>query len=46
MLEFYRKLKRGLDKASALQKAQIAVMEKKEYSHPFHWAPFVLVGDW
>lgn len=46
MLEFYRHLKNGVDKATALQKAQIKIMEKKEYSHPYYWAPFALVGDW
>jgi tetratricopeptide (TPR) repeat protein len=46
MLEFYKLIKNGIDKATALQKAQIKIMEKKEYAHPYYWAPFVLVGDW
>jgi CHAT domain-containing protein len=46
MLEFYKLLKNGKDKATALQQAQIKIMEKEEYSHPYYWAPFVLVGDW
>ena len=46
MAEFYTQLKNGTDKANALQRAQIKMMEHKKYSHPFHWAPFVLVGDW
>jgi tetratricopeptide (TPR) repeat protein/CHAT domain-containing protein len=46
MLEFYRFLKNGMDKATALQLAQKKIMEKKEYSHPYFWAPFILVGDW
>ena len=46
MLGFYRHLKKGLDKATALQQAQIKIMEEKEYSHPYYWAPFILVGDW
>jgi CHAT domain-containing protein len=46
MVEFYRNIKKGLDKATALQEAQKAIMEKEEYSHPYYWAPFVLVGDW
>jgi CHAT domain-containing protein len=29
----------------ALQQAQLAVFQAG-YAHPFHWAPFVLVGDW
>jgi CHAT domain-containing protein len=46
MLAFYNQLKNGVDKAIALQKAQITIMEKKGYTHPYYWAPFVLVGDW
>ncbi|HWQ96211.1 MAG TPA: CHAT domain-containing protein [Candidatus Methylomirabilis sp.] len=46
MLEFYKLLKNGEDKATALQLAQKKIMKKKEYSHPYYWAPFVLVGDW
>jgi CHAT domain-containing protein/Tfp pilus assembly protein PilF len=46
MLEFYKLLKEGKDKATSLQKAQEIIMDKKEYSHPYYWAPFILVGDW
>ena len=46
MLEFYKLLKNGADKATALQEAQKRIMKKEEYSHPYYWAPFVLVGDW
>ena len=46
MLEFYYRLKNGQDKATALQLAQVKIMEKEEYSHPYYWAPFVLIGDW
>jgi CHAT domain-containing protein len=48
MLEFYRLLKNGSDKATALQKAQKKIMAQEggQYSHPYYWAPFVLVGDW
>jgi CHAT domain-containing protein len=45
MLEFYKQLKTGKDKAKALQQAQIKTMEKSEYSNPYFWAPFILVGD-
>lgn len=46
MVELYRQLKSGKDKATALQQAQIKIMSKEEYSHPYYWAPFILVGDW
>jgi CHAT domain-containing protein len=46
MLEFYKLLKAGKDKATALQEAQVKIMEKDEYSLPHYWAPFMLVGDW
>ncbi len=46
MLEFYRLLKKGADKGTALQEAQKKIMEKQEYSHPYYWAPFILTGDW
>ena len=46
VLEFYKRLKNGVDKATALQQAQIRIMEKEEYLHPYYWAPFVLIGDW
>jgi CHAT domain-containing protein len=31
--------------AEALQKASLKLMESTEYSHPYYWAGFVLVGD-
>jgi len=33
-------------KARALQQAQIELIRKREFSHPFFWAPFVLIGNW
>jgi CHAT domain-containing protein/tetratricopeptide (TPR) repeat protein len=46
MVEFYKLLKGGKDMATSLQQAQIKIMQKEEYSHPYYWAPFILVGDW
>ena len=34
-----------LGKASALQQAQLALMDDRKTAHPIFWAPFVLVGD-
>ncbi|WP_200867444.1 CHAT domain-containing protein [Leptolyngbya sp. Heron Island J] len=33
-------------KAEILQQAQLRLLYSEEYSHPFFWAPFVLVGNW
>ncbi|BAZ08657.1 tetratricopeptide repeat domain protein [Calothrix sp. NIES-4071] len=43
---FYKKLYSGAKKAEALQKAQIELLRSKEYKHPYHWASFILVGNW
>ncbi|MCC5606529.1 CHAT domain-containing protein [Nostoc sp. CHAB 5834] len=44
MSEFYRQLKAGVNKAQALQRAQLAVFAKEKA--PYFWAPYVLVGNW
>jgi CHAT domain len=36
----------AVPKWRALQTAQQELRQIPEYDHPFHWAPFVLVGDW
>jgi CHAT domain-containing protein len=36
----------GMPKWRALQQAQRWLRGREEYAHPYHWAPFVLVGDW
>jgi CHAT domain-containing protein len=41
---FYEQLRSGGNKAIAVQRAMAEVRE--EYPHPFHWAPFVLVGQY
>ncbi len=50
MINFYRILKNdGKDMASALQEAQIKIMEENSdnsRSHPYYRAPFILIGDW
>ncbi|NLZ41370.1 MAG: CHAT domain-containing protein, partial [Comamonadaceae bacterium] len=44
---FYRRLARGeLARAQALRQAQLALLLQPEHAHPFHWAPFILIGDW
>ncbi len=39
---FYRLLQAGKNKASALQGAMIELRER--FPHPYHWAPFTLIG--
>ncbi len=47
MTNFYQELAViGTTKADALRKAQISLLKNPEFTHPFYWAPFVLVGDW
>lgn len=47
MDEFYRNLIRNrLDKTDALRKAQLTLIRDQNFSHPFFWAPFVLIGEW
>jgi CHAT domain-containing protein len=44
---FYKNLTRlGLTKAEALQKAQLALIDRKQYAHPAYWAPYILIGNW
>ncbi len=44
MSEFYRQLNAGVNKAEALQGAQLAIFAKEKA--PYLWAPYVLVGNW
>jgi CHAT domain-containing protein/Tfp pilus assembly protein PilF len=38
--------RRQMSKAAALRQAQLAVRRKAGSAHPYHWAPFVLMGAW
>ena len=53
MGEFYHQLinTEGINKAEALQKAQIEFLhneelENKYWDRPYYWASFVLLGNW
>ncbi|MEA5565368.1 CHAT domain-containing protein [Anabaena sp. UHCC 0399] len=47
MKEFYAELSNPkLNKAEALQQAQIKIMANPLYKHPYFWSSFVLVGNW
>ncbi len=36
----------GRSKAQALRQSQLDLLRSAEFSHPFFWAPFVLIGNW
>jgi CHAT domain-containing protein len=47
MAQFYRQLTLPkMTKSEALRQAQLELLHQSQYSHPFYWAPFVLVGNW
>ncbi|WP_404783850.1 CHAT domain-containing protein [Altericista sp. CCNU0014] len=47
MKYFYDALSQpGTTKAEALRQAQLRLLEDPDYRHPFHWAAYVLVGNW
>lgn len=46
MINFYDGLKKGLTKAEALRRAQVALLNKGDFHiHPFFWAPYVMIGN-
>jgi CHAT domain-containing protein len=47
--QFYRgREERQLTKAEALRQGQLGLIQdgRSGYSHPFFWAPFILMGNW
>ncbi|KJR41673.1 repeat containing protein [Candidatus Magnetoovum chiemensis] len=47
ILEFYKQLSAGsLSKAQALQKAQLSLINNRQYTHPYFWSAFLLIGNW
>ena len=47
MTQFYEQLQQsGLTKAEALRQAQLKILQETDFSHPFFWSGFVLVGNW
>jgi CHAT domain-containing protein len=39
---WYERLRKGVGRAAAMRNAQLAL--KESWSHPYYWAPFVLIG--
>ena len=47
MANMYRiRQEQHLIKIEALRQAQLSLMAQPRYSHPFYWAPFILMGNW
>jgi CHAT domain-containing protein len=47
--EFYQQLfgeSSTTNKAIALQKAQLSLLNDPKFQHPRNWAPFILLGNW
>ena len=45
MTSFYQSLqKKGVTKAAALQQAREQMIHSGKFSHPYYWAPFILIG--
>jgi CHAT domain-containing protein len=45
MAAFYSQLSRQ-GKAEALTQAQRTLIDSPQFSHPYYWAPILLIGDW
>ena len=47
MTSFYNELAKGnTTKAEALRRAQQAMLQTEQFSHPFFWSAFILLGNW
>ena len=47
MAEMYKlREEKKLTKIEALRQAQQSLLSQPRYSHPFYWAPFILMGNW
>lgn len=45
MKAFYRNMQQdGTDKLKSLKDARTSMIQSVKYSHPYYWAPFVLIG--
>ncbi len=46
MESFYKNWLNRMSKPYALREAQLELKKIPQYSHPFYWAPFIMIGDW
>ena len=45
MIHFYEQMNAGHGKTEALRRAKLRMIEDSRHSHPFYWAPFILIGE-
>lgn len=46
MASFYKNMEtKNMDKSAALREARLQMIASKKFSHPYYWAPFVLIGN-
>ena len=45
MIRFYRHLGEDGDKAEALRLSKLEMIREGGFEHPYHWAPFILIGQ-
>ena len=44
---FYRHLAEGeASRAGSLRRAQLELLERPEFRHPYYWSAFILIGSW
>ncbi|NEQ52253.1 MAG: CHAT domain-containing protein [Leptolyngbya sp. SIO3F4] len=47
MIDIYRNISQsGMTKAEALRQAQLNLLESEDFSDPFFWSAYVLIGNW
>jgi CHAT domain-containing protein len=46
MVSYYRMLQRGQGRGEALRRAQLEMLKKVKWRHPYYWAGFIQSGEW
>jgi CHAT domain-containing protein len=46
MEAYYRRVLAGEGRAEALRRAQLQIMARPGWGHPFFWSSFIPAGDW
>src|SRR6266508_275806 len=45
-VSYYRMLQRGQGRGEALRRAQLEILKKVKWRHPYYWASFIQSGEW